>query len=98
MKMRVPPKHVAEGLMGDHDSRYQLGSDRFTIEILYKPVDGKLRKIAADRVGRIDGALSVSQGQIADAVDPAILPESNTRRTEASASDYTKGRDRIPYS
>ncbi len=44
----------------------------------------------ADRVGRIDGALSVSQRRIADAVDPAILPESNTRRKEASASDYAK--------
>ena len=29
----------AEGLMGDHDSRHQLGSGGFTIKILYKPVD-----------------------------------------------------------
>ena len=35
--------------------------------------DRKLRKIAAARVGRIDGTLSVVQKRTADAVDPAIL-------------------------
>jgi hypothetical protein len=33
------PRHVAEGLMGDHDTGHQLGSGRFAIEILHKPVD-----------------------------------------------------------
>ena len=39
MKMWVPSKHVAEGLMGDHGTGHQFGSGRFAIEILYKPVD-----------------------------------------------------------
>ena len=37
--MRVPSKHIAEGLMGDHDTGQQYDSGRFTIEILHEPVD-----------------------------------------------------------